>query len=457
VNDETSNTSTQGRAAASLNGLLRWAIAVAVAIGIGFVGLLFLGRTFSTLLPLNDLPRIAAILVFAATYLFLAIGKLPGFHLDRAGAALLGASLMVGCGVLSLEDAYSVIDFATIVLLLGMMIVVANLRLSGFFRLVSGWAITGARHPLMLLLVTVLVAGSLSAFLVNDTICLVMTPLVLEIVTKLKRNPVPYLLAIAMASNVGSAATITGNPQNMIIGSVSQIPYGTFVAALWPVSLVGLILTALVIALFHRDEFLTRQRLPAMKTGPARYHSPLMIESVLVTIAMVVLFFLGQPIAKVAILGGSLLLVTRRVKIEKVYREIDWPLLVMFIGLFVVVGGLEKAVLTPNVIEAVGHLHLDSPVLLSAVTAGFSNLMGNVPAVLLLKPFIATLHDPQRAWLTVAMASTLAGNLTLVGSVANLIVVQRARAHGVEIDFWAYFKVGAPLTVLTILFGILWL
>jgi Na+/H+ antiporter NhaD/arsenite permease-like protein len=406
---------------------------------------------------LADLPRIAAILIFAATYSFLAIGKLPGFHLDRAGAALLGASLMVGFGVLSLEDAYRVIDFATITLLLGMMIVVANLRLSGFFRLASGWAVTRARHPFVLLAAIVVVAGSLSAFLVNDTICLVMTPLVLEIVIQLRRNPVPYLLALAMASNVGSAATITGNPQNMIIGSVSQIPYGSFAAALWPVSAVGLILTMLVIAFFYHHEFLVRERLPAVETRPARYHVPLMIESVLVTVAMVALFFLGQPVAKVAILGGSLLLFTRRVKNEKVYREIDWPLLVMFVGLFIVVGGLEKTVLTPDVNRAVARLHLENVALLSAVTAGLSNLIGNVPTVLLLKPFIANLSDPQRAWLTVAMASTLAGNFTLVGSVANLIVVQRARPHGVEIDFWAYFKVGATLTVLTILFGLLWL
>jgi Na+/H+ antiporter NhaD/arsenite permease-like protein len=432
-------------------------MAVALALGIGGLAILFRREAVSALPWLGDLPPIAAVLIFTATYLFLAIGKLPGFHLDRAGAALLGASLMVGLGVLSLQDAYNVIDFATITLLFGMMLVVANLRLSGFFRLVSGWAVTRARHPLALLAAVVIVAGSLSAFLVNDTICLVMTPLVLEIVTQLKRNPIPYLFAIAMASNVGSTATITGNPQNMIIGSVSQIPYGSFAAALWPISAVGLILTVLIIALFYHHEFLVSERLPDVETRRARYHAPLMIESVLVTVAMVTLFFLGQPIAKVAILGGSLMLFTRRVKIDKVYREIDWPLLVMFIGLFIVVGGLEKTVLTPDVINVVSRLHLENVALLSAVTAGLSNLIGNVPTVLLLKPFIVNLQDPQRAWLTVAMASTLAGNLTLVGSVANLIVVQRARSHGVEIDFWAYLKVGATLTVLTLLFGILWL
>jgi Na+/H+ antiporter NhaD/arsenite permease-like protein len=149
---------------------------------------------------------------------------------------------MVGLGIVSLDQAYRAIDFDTITLLLGMMIVVANLRLSGFFRLVSNWVVARARHPLVLLMAIVLVAGSFSAFLVNDTICLVMTPLVLDLVTRLKRDPIPYLLAIPMASNVGSTATITGNPQNMIIGGLSHIPYGTFVAALWPVATVGIVL-----------------------------------------------------------------------------------------------------------------------------------------------------------------------------------------------------------------------
>jgi Na+/H+ antiporter NhaD/arsenite permease-like protein len=405
----------------------------------------------------SDAMTAVAVTIFAATYLIIAIGRLPGFHLDRAGAALLGASLMVGAGVLSMDQAYGAIDFSTIALLLGMMIVVANLRLSGFFRLVNNWVVTRARHPFLLLTAIVLVAGSLSAFLVNDTICLVMTPLILELISRLRRNPVPYLLAVAMASNVGSTATITGNPQNMIIGSLSHIPYGIFAASLWPIAAAGLGFVTALITVSYPGEFLTRERLPTITAIPAPYHSSLVIKSVFIMSAMMVLFFAGQPVAKVAIVGGALLLFTRRVKAEKVYREVDWPLLVMFVGLFIVVAGLETAVLTPATIAVVGQLHLGSVPILSAVTAGLSNLVSNVPAVLVLKPFVADLPDSSRAWLVVAMASTLAGNLTLVGSVANLIVAQRARAHGVIIGFWEYFKVGAPLTVLTILFGIWWL
>jgi Na+/H+ antiporter NhaD/arsenite permease-like protein len=391
-----------------------------------------------------DLTLIAAVTIFAATYAFVAVGKMPVYRIDRAGAALLGASLMVGTGVLSAAEAYRAVDFDTITLLLGMMIVVANLRVSGFFRVVTDWIATHVRHPLALLAAVVAASGALSAFLVNDTICLVMTPLVLELVTRVRRNPIPYLLAIATASNIGSVATITGNPQNIIIGSVSQIPYGAFAAALAPVAAIGLVIAALLIALTYRAEFFTRERLEKAAM-PTHYHGPLMAKTIVVMAVMVVLFFLGQSPAKVAIVGGAFLLLTRRVKPEKIYIEIDWPLL----------AGFEKTVLTPEVTAAAGRLRLYDPGVLAGVTALLSNVVSNVPAVLLLKPFVPNLPDPQRAWLVIAMSATFAGNFTLVGSVANLIVAQRAKARGVEIGFWTYFKVGAPLTLVTIAIGLL--
>ncbi|MBA3830682.1 MAG: anion transporter [Chthoniobacterales bacterium] len=397
-----------------------------------------------------------AVAIFALTYVIIGIGRLPPLRIDRAGAALLGAALMVACGVLTLPEAYRAIDFDTITLLLGMMIVVANLRLSGFFGVVNNWGVTRARHPLILLVAVTLVSGIFSAFLVNDTICIVLTPLVFELVTRLRRNPIPYLLAVAMASNVGSTATITGNPQNIIIGSLSHIPYGRFAAALSPIAAIGLALTAALLAFFFPNEFWTRARLEG-ESFEVSANWPLLWKAVLLTAAMVVAFFLGQPAAKVAILAGALLLLTRRLKPAKVYREIDWSLLVMFSGLFIVVAALEKSVLDPQILAQVKALHLEKTALLSFVTAALSNLVSNVPAVLVLKPFIAQLADQQRAWLVVAMASTLAGNFTILGSIANLIVVQRARAHHIEISFWTYFKVGAPLTILTILVGVLWL
>jgi Na+/H+ antiporter NhaD/arsenite permease-like protein len=399
---------------------------------------------------------IAAVTIFAATYAVIALGRLPGFRLDRAGAALVGASLMVAAGAIGLEDAYRAIDFDTIVLLLGMMIVVANLRLSGFFVLVAERAARRARHPLALLAAVIIVAGFFSAFLVNDTICLVLTPLVIELVAALRRNPVPYLLAVAMASNVGSTATITGNPQNMMIGSFSGIPYGSFLLALAPVSLAGLAVVFVLIAVAWRREFFAG---PLPAPGPLRIRAnlPLLRKSVAVTAAMVVAFFLVAPPAKVAIVAGALLLLTRRLKPQRVYADIDWSLLLLFCGLFIVVAALEKAVLSPELLAEAGRLKLASVPAMSVIAAVLSNLVSNVPAVLVLKPFVQALPDPRPAWLALAMASTLAGNLTILGSVANLIVVERARQARIEIGFWTYLKLGVPVTLITIAIGVAWL
>jgi Na+/H+ antiporter NhaD/arsenite permease-like protein len=404
----------------------------------------------------RDARWVAAAAIFAASYLALAVGRVPGLAIDRAGVALVGACLMVASGALPLADAYKAVDLDTLTLLLGMMIVVANLRLSGFFTQASGWVMRRAHYPLALLAAVTAVAGVFAAFLVNDAICLVLAPLVLELTLSLRRNPVPYLLAVAMASNIGSTATITGNPQNMMIGSFSQIPYAQFTASLAPVALVGLVLTFVLIALLHRGEFAGGARLVAV-TSPARTHRVLMVRALIATAVLVALFFAGQPPAKAAIVIGGLLLLTRRVRSERVYAEIDWSLLLMFAGLFVIVAGAERTLLSDGTITAVARLHLNRVPVLSAVTAVLSNLVSNVPAVLMLKAFIDPLSDQRTAWLTVAMASTLAGNFTVLGSIANLIVVQRAAASRVEISFWQHFKVGAPLTLLTLLIGTLWL
>jgi Na+/H+ antiporter NhaD/arsenite permease-like protein len=189
----------------------------------------------------------------------------------------------------------------------------------------------------------------------------------------------------------------------------------------------------------------------------ARINRALVARSLIATGIVIVLFFAGQPPAKAAIIVGALLLLTRRVKSARVYAEIDWSLLLMFAGLFIIVAGAERQLLSPQAIEAVGRLHLDAIPMLSAVTAVLSNMVSNVPAVLLLKPFVAALPDHDRAWLVIAMASTLAGNFTVLGSIANLIVVEKAARRGIVIGFWDYFRVGAPLTLLTLAIGTLWL
>ncbi len=383
----------------------------------------------------------------------LALGRLPGFRVDRTGACIIGASLMIAFGVLDLGQAYAAINYDTIILLFGVMIVVANLRLSGFFSAVAEWVVEHAHRPIVLLAAIVFVAGFFSAFFVNDTMCLVLTPLVLEISRQLRRNAVPYLLAVAMAANIGSVATITGNPQNMMIGSFSGIQYRTFAAALSPVALVGLVMTVAVIAASYHREFRLQEKV-ALERRPVRINRVLMWKSLAVSGGMIVFFFAGWPVPKVALMAGALQLVTRRLKPERIYREIDWSLLVLFIGLFIVVAGVEKTSLPEDLFRATQRFHLERVSVLSAFAALLSNIVSNVPAVLVFKPFIAHMGNPVRSWLTLAMSTTLAGNLTILGSVANLIVVQRAR-HDAPISFWEYFKVGAPLTVLTIIAGAL--
>ncbi|HEY1242995.1 MAG TPA: anion transporter [Bryobacteraceae bacterium] len=392
------------------------------------------------------------ILIFAGTYLVLAVGRLPGFRVDRTGAAIIGASLMLAANILTVEEAYAAINYDTIMLLFGMMIVVANLRLSGFFTLVSAWVVERARRPLLLLTGIVVVSGVFSAFFVNDTMCLVLTPLVLDIAQKLRRNPVPYLLAVAMASNVGSVATITGNPQNMMIGSFSRIPYPAFAAQLAPIAAVGLLLTVIAIAVIYREEFREEKPLP-IPHEPAPVNRVLLWKSLVVAIIMMGFFFAGQPVPKVAVIAGALLLLTRRVNPEKIYREIDWGLLVMFIGLFIVIAGLEKTTVAADLFAAASRYHLERTAPMSVFTALLSNLVSNVPAVLVFKGFVSHLPDAAHAWLTLAMSSTLAGNLTVLGSVANLIVVQKSR-HSVRISFWEYAKTGVPLTIVTVAAGV---
>jgi len=236
------------------------------------------------------------LLIFLGTYLVLAIGRLPGFRVDRTGAAIIGASLMIAFGELTLEEAFQSIDYETIILLFGMMIVVANLRLSGFFDFVSAWVVEHTHKSLPLLCAIVLVSGLFSAFFVSDTMCLVLTPLVLDIANRLRRNPIPYLLAVAMAANIGSVATITG-PQNMTIRTFSKIPYRLFISQLTPVAAVGLGLVVVLIFLIYRREFLGQGQVEISK-HPVRVNRVLLWKSLLAAASMIALFFAGWPVSK---------------------------------------------------------------------------------------------------------------------------------------------------------------
>jgi Na+/H+ antiporter NhaD/arsenite permease-like protein len=395
-----------------------------------------------------------ALIIFLLSYAVIAVGRPPLFRIDRAGAALIGASLMIVSGVIDIDAAYRAIDYRTIALLFSLMIVVANLRMSGLFPLASDFIMRRIASPSMLLYAVVFLSGALSALLINDTVCIAFTPLVMAMTLRLGLNPVPYLLALCMASNIGSVATITGNPQNIMIGSFSGIGYARFAARLLPVAVIGLVICCAVIRIAYRSSF----RAERIVAAHSRYrlHRPLLIKSSIVSIVMLVLFLAGVPMTTVAVGGAAYLLVTRRINPDKVYRSIDWRLLILFIGLFIIVAGVESSGLARSALEGIGVKTAGHPVFLVTVSAILSNLVSNVPAVLLLKPAMALMPDRETSWLLLAMGSTLAGNLTILGSIANIIVVEGARPK-VAIGFVEYLKVGVPLTLATILVGTLWL
>src|SRR4051812_29840895 len=249
----------------------------------------------------------AALLILILTYAGVAIGRIPGLRLDRAGIALLGGAAMIAIGALSMEDAYRAINFDTITLLLGMMIVVAHLKVSGAFRALGAYAIEHAHAPFVLLVMVTLLTGVLSAFLVNDAICLVMAPIVVHVTRVINRNPIPYLIATATASNCGSVATITGNPQNMVIGALSGISYPAFSAALAPVALFGLVAVIVIVPIVSRAEFP-----PTADLNPEVYRGRMLpgqvLKAVVVCIGLAIAFFAGVPVAKAALIGGAILL-----------------------------------------------------------------------------------------------------------------------------------------------------
>ena len=380
---------------------------------------------------------------------------MPPLRIDRTGVALVGAILMIVTGAISFEEAVRAIDARTIVLLFCMMVIVAHLRLSGGLSVVLGLA-RSIEHPARLLIFLVFSAGILSALFVNDTVCLVFTPLVLDIVGERRLRPLPFLLALATGSNIGSVATITGNPQNMLIGSMSGLHFARFTGALAPVAIAGLTLDAALLCMWFRHDL---RLVPGVSRSvvPVRTHTWLLAKSVLVMGAVLAGLLAGYDAALVSAAGVAVLLLTRRVRPTKLYRAIDWDLLMLFSGLFVIVGAGARAGLDRTLFEWLAPLGVTTLAGLGATAAIICNAVSNVPGVMLFTRIIPQLPDPDGSWLALAMSSTLSGNLTLLGSIANLIVVEGARRRGVVVTFMEYTMVGIPLTLVTLVIGLWWL
>lgn len=409
------------------------------------------------LFPLDPSLRPALALgILGLTYLIIALQKVPFTRLDRPSGALLGAVLTVTLGVLTPQQVYrEAIHFDTIALLLGMMILAAYLAEAAFFRKASQLALRAARTPRGLLAGVTLVCAGLSAFLVNDTVCVMVTPLVLQLVDDAKLPPLPYLLGVAMGSNVGSAATFTGNPQNMLVGQLSGISYGHFAAVMAPIALVTSLMCAGLLVLLFRKQ-LPRRRFE-LQPPPPPVDRPLLAKSMIAFFGVVIAFFAGLPTAWSALAAAALLMAVGNRSPRRVFERVDFVLLLFFAGLFVVVYGVDATGWTERMLSAL-RPHLGSSasgqvVALSAVSVVASNLFSNVPFVMLAGKWIPAFAEPTLMWFALALSSTLAGNLTLVGSVANLIVAESA-GERCRLGFLDYLAAGVPVTLVTTAAGV---
>jgi Na+/H+ antiporter NhaD/arsenite permease-like protein len=420
-------------------------------------------------------------LIFLIVYAGIALGTIPFTRLSRPAIALLGAIAVVALDRLSFGEAtaggaglsHGIIDWTTLALLFALMLLSASLRLAGFYVRIVRLVLDHAHKPWTLLIGIVAASALLSAIFANDIICLAFTPVLATALLHANKNPMPYLIALATSSNIGSAATIIGNPQNMLIGQSAHLHFGHFAAVVSPLVLVCLVLNILVVAYVYRRELFTavprpeeagtggtQGDPPAFAPPPVR---PWHITKALLITAGLVLCFLLTPIPReiTALVACGLVLISRTQDPRKLFALIDWELILLFIGLFVVIGNVQKhGLLDPLLADLSAHVNLYAPLPFSAVTLVLSNLVSNVPAVLLLKPgrpIPAGPSDPITfTWYLLAVVSTFAGNLTLLGSIANLIVAEQARPHGIVISFREYLKVGLPLTLLTTLLAILY-
>ncbi|WP_408890402.1 SLC13 family permease [Myxococcus faecalis] len=404
-----------------------------------------------------------ALAIFLFTYVFIAGARLPFLKLDRPGGALLGAVLMVVFGVVSPAEVFNhsedtakhAIDADTIVLLLGMMLLAAYMSQAAVFRTAGAWAVRRARTPRLLLIAVTFISAVLSAFLVNDTVCLMLTPLVLATVDDAKLPPVPYLLAVCMGSNSGSVATFTGNPQNMLIQGASGISYASFAAYMAVPALLSTIIVAAALVYLFRNELSTKRFEP--QPPPPPVDRWLLVLTLTVTVGVIVAFFAGLPMSWSALAGAALVMALSRREPREALERVDWVLLLFFASLFVVVYGVNKHGWAEEIRLIFAPLMAGPPwretLGFAGLTLVASNLFSNVPFVMLARSWVPTLQNVELGWHVLALGSTLAGNLTLVGSVANLIVFEAARGK-VDMSFMRYLRVGLPVTLVSFVVGI---
>ncbi len=396
-----------------------------------------------------------ALIIFVITYIGIIFTRLPKVNIDRPSAAFIGAVAMLAFSVVSFEEAVSFIDFNTIFLLLGMMIVVAALKFDGFFNLITEKTLQFANSRLKLLIGVVFISGIASAFLVNDAVVLIFTPIIISICQRVRINPLPYLIAEILSSNIGSVMTITGNPQNMLIGLNSGISYTDFLLKLMPISFIGMVLCIVVVRFIYKKEF--KDSSPLIYAPTHNYNFKDMYSSIIVFGLVVLAFFfgklLGMSIAVIALAGASLIILFGKHKPEKLIKDVDWVLLLFFASLFIVVGAVQKVGLLDGILNIGLEENFAGLISIHSISLVLSQILSNVPYTVLMLPLMNVV-DSETLWLALASASTLAGNATIIGAMANIIVIESADRFGVKIGFWEFFKSGIIITILTFIVSV---
>lgn len=395
------------------------------------------------------------LIIFIITYIGIIFTRLPKVNIDRPSAAFTGAVAMIVFGVISFEDAIKSIDFNTITLLLGMMIIVSTLKIEGFFSLIASKTISYSHSRNKLLIIIVFITGIASAFLVNDAVVLLFTPIIISICRKTNLNPIPYLIAEILSSNIGSVMTITGNPQNMLIGISSNITYLDFLIKLLPISLIGMIIIVFVVKLFYRKHFQDKSTLEFITDY--QYDFNKMRISVLIFLLVILGFFFGKilslSIPIIALIGASLILLFGKAKPSSVIKDVDWVLLLFFACLFILVSSIQSLGLLDRFINIELNENLSSIIGLHSLSLVMSQILSNVPYTVLMTPLMEVVNN-ENLWLALASSATLAGNATIIGAMANLIVIESSEKENVKISFWEFFKIGILTTIITLLLSI---
>jgi Na+/H+ antiporter NhaD/arsenite permease-like protein len=396
--------------------------------------------------------------IFCLAYFGIALGKIPGLVIDRVGVALLGAIGMVVFGVVTPESAVRSIDLPTILLLYSLMIISAQLRLGGFYTWIALKIVSFYTHPRLFLLITMLVSALLSAILANDIVCFAFTPILALSLIEAKLNPLPFLIGLAVSSNIGSATTIIGNPQNMLIGQTGHLNFAKFFFWCSPPSLLALFAGYLIILWIFRQKIYDQGKEIYIERNQSKppFNKWQTSKGIFAILILIALFFSSIPreISSIAVAGA--LLCSRKMKTRDIIGLVDWHLISLFCALFVIIHGISQSNYLDIVMNRLANMGMDLhnlPVL-TGISAILSNFFSNVPATMLLVRFLDPFEPAQ--WYTLAASSTFAGNLFLLGSIANLIVVEQASHFDIKITFSQHATVGIPVTLVSLLILLVW-